>query len=376
MNTRLFIVVSVTFFLVSCGGGSSSNGQASSVPVSNTFQCLHSPIAKGERLLGMDYLNENEQGSFEENVQRFKQIGGDFTQLHITWSQIESAPNQFVDPDNILASIKHHLETDQLKLVLVVRPIDVTGKTVPDDLTSTRFNAPVMAERFTTLLDYVLSQVGAENILSLHVGNEIDGYDTRDEHQDFWSDYGAFLFAIKLHMQNQYPEIKLGFTATWGGIVNQDKSVEDIFTALLSAVDILGVTYYPIDENFMVRDAASVHSDIDALVQTYPDKPIFLTEVGMPSSGENQSSERAQARFFCEVFKMWDDNQNRIPVMDITRMNDLSLEGAEAAAGPYGLTSVAAIEYLRTLGFRTFSGKGQAKEVWAVITEETNERGW
>ena len=74
---------------------------------------------------------------------------------------------------------------------------DLTGKTVPADLDTTRFNSATMKARFKGLIDYVFTKIDYQLLTSLQIGNEIDGFNTSSEHSDFWSDYGSFLLDIK-----------------------------------------------------------------------------------------------------------------------------------------------------------------------------------
>lgn len=370
--------------IVACGGGSSSGSTTSPLPtptptptpISTALSCDYSVSPKGERLLGMDYLDTSEAGDFDANAGLFSTLGGNFTALHLTWAQLEPTANQFEDPGSALASLKAYLEANALKLVLVIRPIDLTGKTVPSDLASTRFNDTTFIARFQAALNFTISTVGASNLLAVHIGNEIDGFNASAEHTDFWSDYGAFLTSVNGYVDTQFSGLPIGFTATWGGLVQGSTSTKAIMTALGGAVDLIGVTYYPLDAQFGVRAADDVHADFNQLVNDYSDVELMLTEVGYPSSSDNTSSERGQAEFYCELLKAWDDHSNRIPMMNIVRMNDYSLAYAQAGALPYGIDSVPFIEYLRSLGLRNHTGIGSAKPAWSILEAELNKRGW
>lgn len=343
-------------------------------PVSLT--CGGTPVPRGSRLLGMDFLDTPEVGGFDVNTVKAREAGAQFISLPVAWSAIEATPSQFSDPGNVLQTIRGYLATTGFKLSLTLRPIDVTGKTVPSDLSRRRFNDPQVAARFTAMLDWVFTQVDYRTLTSLQVGNEIDGYDTISEHPDFWSDYGAFLFAVNTHVKQRYPGLRIGFTATLPGLTSGPLADAGVFTALLGAVDVLGVTYYPLNPDFTMRPVSSVQTDLATLVQRYPTATIFIQEAGYASAAANASDDLQQAAFFCELFKAWDTHSARIGLVSLLRLHDLSRAKAVQAAGPYGLSSEQFIEYLRSLGVRTFGGGGQDKAAYFMIVNEATKRGW
>ena len=52
------------------------------------------------------------------------------------------------------------------------------------------------------------------------------------------------------------------------------------------------------------------------------------------------------------------------------------MDDAMASAGPYGISATPFVEYLRTLGLRTFAGDGKEKKAYGVIKENLKIRGW
>lgn len=359
----------ISTILISCTNDDNSNN----VIEPTEFECsIENAEPKGERKVGIDLLNVTETGPFENNIDIAKDMGIEFLTLHTTWADIEPSPQNYVDPFDVLYLISSTAANNNFKLNLTVRPIDLTGKTVPADLNSTRFNDSLMTSRFTSMLDFVFGIVDKDLVLNLQIGNEIDGYNTGNEHPDFWSDYGAFLFEVKEYVHQNYPNIKVGYTATLHGLNNNPT----LFSALNTAVDIMGVTYYPLKSNFDVEDPDIVFKDINDLIANYPTKPIYLQEIGYQSSQSNNSSEEKQAKFYCHFFEVWDNHKSSIKAVNFLRMNDLSLESAEMSAIPYGLTDTGFIEYLRTLGIRSYDGNGQNKPAFDVIKKNLEARNW
>lgn len=356
----------ILFFLISCS-------KDSPTPTTNNFECTTSnPATKGNRTIGIDLLNLTETNSFDDNIRLAKELGIEFIALHMIWSGIESSPENYTDPNNAIQLLGEVAENNNMKFSLTLRPIDLTGKTVPSDLENMRFNDPIIIDRFKRLLDFVFTKINPKILLNLQIGNEIDGYDSSNEHVDFWSDYGAFLFSIQQYVHSINPNVKVGFTATYDGLMAN----QTVFTSLINAVDLLGVTYYPLQSNFDVEEPDVIFQDLDNLISSYNTVPIYLQEVGYQTSAVNNSSEDKQAEFYCNFFKAWDTHKEDIIAANIVRLNDLSTATAELSAGDYNIDDRSFIEYLRTLGVRSFSNEGQNKPAYQIIKDNLRQRAW
>lgn len=364
--TKTFICLFVSIsLLLSC--------QKSNEPIADdqAIECQTSnAVALGDRLIGLDLLNTNESNDFDHNIALAKELNIDFIALHTTWSGLESIPNVYGDPFEALSLLGQIAKENGFQFSLTIRPIDATGKTVPTDLETQRFNNPQIIDRFKSLVDFIFTKVEPSVLLSLQIGNEIDLYDTSNEHAEFWSDYGQFLWEAKQHIVQHYPSVKTGFTCTYHGLMTNTA----IFKSLQEAVDILGVTYYPLTAAFDVKSPDAIHEDLNNLVSEFTTKPIFLQEVGYQSSAVNNSSEQKQATFFCHFFEAWDNHRDRIKTANIVRLNDLSEDEAVTSAGPYGISSPAFISYLRTLGIRTYDGDGTNKKTFETIRANIKAR--
>ncbi len=139
---------------------------------------------------------------------------------------------------------------------------------------------------------------------------------------------------------------------------------------------------------FQVEDPDVVEDDLQALTDEFDgikgadqspgsSIPIYLQEVGYQTSPVCGSSNEKQAEFFYNFFQAWDKHADRIPQASILRLCDVSQSSAEQTATDYGKPgNQGFIEYIRTLGLRTFPGIGADKPAAAVIREETEKRGW
>lgn len=367
MKAKIVILL-CSVLLVGCSG--SQAGPAAPLDCPGAFE------TKGDRILGMDILNSTETGTFEEDFEKAREFGIEFTGLHLLWNQLEATPESYFDPGDTLSLLGDFCKTNNIKISLTIRPIDLTGKTVPSDLEDVRFNTELMKNRFTKLLDFIFIKMDPSLLTSLQVGNEIDHYDASGEHPDFWSDYGSFLFHIRDYLSSKYPGTKLGFTVTLLGSINDINGTSGVFEALSQVVDLVGVTYYPINNDFTVMNTAVVEQHLDAIVDKFKNKIIYMQEVGYQTSAVCNSSESKQAQFICNFFHSWDKHSDVIKLVEFVRLNDVSTTLAEDMADPYGISDERFIEYLRTLGVISHDGKGNYKQGFLTLKQHANIRGW
>ncbi len=368
---RIILVLCIISILFT---GCSKDNSTSISP--EELNCPGTHKHKGDRLLGIDFLNSTEDGTFEGDFEKARGFGIDFTGLHLLWGQIETSPENYTDPGNALSAFNEFCNNENIKFSLMIRPIDLTGKTVPDDLDNVRFNTQLMKSRFKSLIDFVFTKIDYQLLTSLQIGNEIDQYDTSNEHPDFWSDYGNFLFDIRSYIGLEYPGLKLSFTVTLLGVTTGEHKDSGVFEALSEVTDVVGVTYYPINNDFTVMDPDVVDVHFAAITSKFVGKIIYFGEVGYQTGNKCNSSERKQAQFICNVFHAWDAYKDNIKLISFVRMNDISQPQAEEMAGPYGIGDEKFIEYLRTLGLHTYNGSGTDKEGFSVLKEHANLRGW
>lgn len=329
-------------------------------------------IPKGDRLVGLDLLDLTENGTFDDNLSIANDLGIDYLALHLPWSSIETSPGNYTDPGDALSLLNQVSVANNFKFSLTIRPIDLTGKTVPSDLNTTRFNDTLMMNRFKSLLDFVFTKMPTTTLLNLQIGNEIDGYDTSSEPASFWTDYGVFLQEMTNYVHTIDSNVKVGFTGTLYGMSLQANT----FRNLQANVDILGVTYYPIKANFDVKDPAVVPIEVNDFLSNVAVKPVFFQEIGYQTSSTNNSSTTQQADFYTQFFTQWDRSISQIQAVNMVRLNDVSLTTAQNLATPFGIADHAFVEYLRTLGLRNHNGSGTDKVALSRVKQLLEDRGW
>lgn len=377
----LFLILILAFS--SC---KTSTSDSSSASPTDSFVCNSVPVAKGSRQFGMDILDVPSVGSYSDSLAHLKSLGGQFQTLHLNWNQIEAAGSgitsgAFTDPSNAMAALNALAVSDGIKVTLRIHPVDVPGKYVPSDLSAMRFNQATMKTRAKAMLNYVFTRINPANVTHLIVGNEIDGYNPGAD-TNFWQDYADFLFELNVHLVNNFPTVKIGFVLTAKGATDTTfilpssggQKAVDIFAAWMSAVDLLGITYYPLSTSLTMKPNSEVATMFQNLV-AFTNKPIHIEEVGYSSSATTGGTEALQSEFFCEVLKAWDTHATKIPSLAVLRMVDKTRTDSENVAITYGLSgNENFIEYIRTLGIRTTTN--QAKESFTLIDSELQKRGF
>ncbi len=169
----------------------------------------------------MDILDVPGVGSYSDNLSNLTSLGGSFQTFHTTWSALEgsgsgSTSGTFTDAGNALASLNAVAASTNTKITLRIHPVDVPGKSVPSDLSSTRFNTSTMQTRFRNLIDFVFTKIDSGRVTRLVVGNEVDGYSASGD-SNFWLDYPQFLYDLNVWMNTNYPTVELGFVITADG---------------------------------------------------------------------------------------------------------------------------------------------------------------
>lgn len=276
-----------------------------------------------------------------------------------------------------------------IKIALSLRTINTVAVEIPSDLdqvsgTTGRvsFDTAEMKSRFKAFVDHVFSRIPSVDLLSVSVGNEIDGY--LGSNATAWAQYSAFVNDVVVHVRSAHPTaspLTVGVKATYHGILDHGAEIG----ALNANSDVVMMTYYPLKGDFTVEDPSVVGPDMTAAITALAsnglgDKPIYLLEAGYPTAGPSSycancnSSEAKQASFVRNLFSAWEANADKIQAVNFNWLTDVSQATVDEWKLYYGVDVPAFLEYLRTLGYR--QADGTAKQGWTAILSEAHARGW
>ena len=346
-------------------------------PLSNApYELIGPSFPRGERILAMA-VTMAEDGDYEKAFGIAKSIGIQAITLSQDWKDIETAPGKYGSDPNFLAIANTYYPAQNTLVALDIRPIHTNRLAVPSDLENTPFDDPVMIERFNKMIDYVFSQIPDVELAALYIGSEFDVYMQWVVNNDpkAWKQYETFYKETRAHIKSKYPNLKVGAEATFWGLTGE--ATKEHLKRLNRHSDIIGVSYYHVDQNnFKVPDPKEIHSAFKEITALYSGRPIYFHQFGAPYGATLNSSEVKQREFIREAFKAWDTHASQVQLIAFTWLTDASPEDLALYQQYYGLSDRNFVEYLRTLGFRTYPGSGADRESLRALKAEAKARGW
>lgn len=288
--------------------------------------------------------------------------------LFQNWTAIETAPNVFNLA--IMDIADQYYPAHNMPVDLTITPIHTNNLEVPSDLTSVAFDSPVLIKRFKVLLDSIRKHTPNLLLSSLVIGSEHDVY--LGSNAQKWAQYTTFFNSVSSYAKTIWPGLKVATELTFNGITSQSELAQTLNTNS----DYIGVSYYPLNTDFTVKPVTTIPTDFATLVGLYPSKPLVFYQYGYPSGPLCNSSETKQAQFITQTFSSWDAYSNNIRKIDFTWIHDLDSALVAYYSTYYGLSDPVFLEYLRTIGLRTWNGKGTNKAAFNELQCQAKQRGF
>lgn len=265
------------------------------------------------------------------------------------------------------------------KIELNIPTMNTVTKDVPADLVNVNFDDPVMINRFKGILDTIFTRMPDVEFSALNIGNESDIFMGADATK--YAAYKVFLdsvvpYAKQLYFNLHNESLKVGTTLTHEGLTNL--STANLCKSLNNGLDVVSVTYYPLNNDFTMKPPTVVDADFLELVTEYPDtiQPIYFAECGYSTSDICNSSDSLQSEFYKNVFTAWDTYYNNIKYLTIFKTTDWSQVEVDVFAINFGIPDTIFKEYLRTLGVRTWDNNGTSKMAYETILCELQARNF
>ncbi|PJC61813.1 MAG: hypothetical protein CO022_07825 [Flavobacteriales bacterium CG_4_9_14_0_2_um_filter_32_27] len=295
-------------------------------------------------------------------------LGMNSTGIYQNWTAIETSPNTF--NLTIFDIANYYYPAYNMPIDLTIAPIHTNNLEVPSDLTTMAFNNPILINRFKTLLDSVKAHIPNVILSSLVIGSEHDVY--LGTNATLWSQYTTFYDSVSVYAKTLWPGLKVATELTFTGITTQNAFAQTLNTNS----DYIGVSYYPLNNNFTVKPVSTIPTDFATLVGLYTSKPICFYQYGYPSSATCNSSETQQAQFIAQTFTTWDTYAINVKKIDFTWLHDLDTAAVNFYGTYYGLTDTIFLEFLHTLGLRNWNGKGTDKASFTELQCQAKQRGY
>ena len=250
----------------------------------------------------MDVNNSAQDTTFNQGFTEAQNMGVVGVDLLVEWSSIETTAGSgtthgtYVDPGAELATANAFYPANGASISINVPPIDMGKYVVPSDLAGKTLDDLTLVNRYLQMVDFVLSKLPAATFVNFQVGNEIDSSPQANT-VAFWTSYFTFLSYVVPHIHTARPGVKVGVTATFNGAVGTgtgSSTTRAGFQQLATAMDEVGITYYPLNSSFIVEDVSVIATDFDTLTSLYS-TPIYVEEAGFPTSATCNSSDAQQS---------------------------------------------------------------------------------
>ena len=341
---------------------------------------LTAQIPKGDRILAWQ-IDLAQNSNYDSSFAYAQKACMESAHLFFTWSQLE--PNQGNFDSAFISStldiVDFYFPYKNTSIELQIATINTVAKETPADLFNISFSDTAMISRFKTTLDTIFAHIPNVEITALNIGNESDIFFGTDSLQ--YIAYKTFLdsvvpYAKQIYFNLHGKDLKIGTTLTHDGLTSPNQS--NLCKVLNDSLDIVSVTYYPLNSDFTMQSPSVVFTDFNSIVNYYPDtlQPIYFVECGYASSAICNSSETLQSQFFHNVFTAWDTHKSNIKYLSIFKTTDWSQATVDDLGQYYGITDTIFLEYLRTLGVRTWDNDGTNKIAYETIRCELHARNW
>ncbi|MHC4661000.1 MAG: carboxypeptidase-like regulatory domain-containing protein [Planctomycetota bacterium] len=348
--------------VVVTAGGTASGVDIELIPV----------VMKGNRLLGINphpSVDGDDASAFDICLS----AGVNAVTTGFSWSELEVDPGVFDYTEiDIINSI---YATGNVKVILMLNPIETDWKSVPTHLESVAFDNSLMIDSFNMFLDNVFARLPSLDIDTLLIGNEVNGY---IGDYDKWDEYRIFYEAVGAYARILRPGMKIGVETMFEGMISV---YPDKIKTLNQSSDVLAITYYPdieIAGHISFPEISVIKDDFTALAATYPGEQIYIIEMGYSSSHLLNSSEIEQEKFIREAFRVWDNHVSQFEFISFFMLHDYSAEYIDPLLEALGITEHPNYAEIResfiTLGLRTCSG--QDKLAFPELILEAEKRGW
>lgn len=303
-------------------------------------------------------VNMAEDADFIRAMVAAQSAGAQSVPVPLFWDEVMK--NGIWAPEPDFTRIANGLyPTIRMKVQLVLPVIDTVADRRPPELRGLAWDDPALLAAFDLYAAEVLTRLDRVDLASISVGNEVDGYLATP--QD-WAAYRTFFNHAKTVMAKARPGVPVGVNLTWSGL-NGPLAAEA--QALASAGDMWLVNHYSLQVGFQIGPPDMIAEDMAAMVDMAAGKPVYLSELGYPSDGCG-STETGQQEFLAAAFKAWSQHADRVPLVTLVWLHDISEDELETYTDYYGVGDNCFARYLGSLGLRHHDGTDKPAFEWLL----------
>ena len=247
-----------------------------------------------------------------------------------------------------------------LKASYTLHIIDTIYRNVPADLGDVPWNHPVMKARTVRLIEEMAPALRGR-VQLFNFGYEIDGYFAK--HPDEVDAFAELYSVAAARLRELVPGIMVSTTMTFSTGV---PDLNERLAALNRQIDVLTLTYIPIEHDFTMKDPSVVPHDFATMKRAAGGRMIVLQEIAYPTAPSANASQEKQARFYQLAFDEF--AAAGIVAANFMMLADLSDDDADRWVSYYGMSGVPSFRgTLQTLGM--YDTRGQAKASLGVLRQ-------
>ncbi len=285
-------------------------------------------------------------------------VGTQGLAMSAKWNELEPAPGQYA-----LKKVEDSVGLSKFiggKSLFTFQTIDTNNWALPQDLTGLRFDDPKVVGRASVLLNKVLTSLG-QGVKWISLGNEVDVY--LAEHPEEFPEYLNLLKELEAIVRRERPDMKVGVTVTFDGIIRRPEIVSKLAQFGNCAI----VNYYPMKEDFSPMPLTDTSANFDKIQAYAAGRGLVLQEVGLASAPLLGSSEALQADFVSAVFRQLETRKG-IEFASFFMQYEFPGPMLDFFESYYGLKNERFRAFLGTLGFH--DAAGNPKPSWRRLGVE------
>lgn len=280
-------------------------------------------------------------GDYGEVLAAIEQVGAEATSLTLYWDDLQRDGRYAADPDwPAIAQAVYPPRDMRIQLTFAV--IDTLADRRPATLRGLAWDDPRVTASFAALVTDVLSRMPDVDLISVAIGNEIDGHLT-DASVD---EYARFFERGRAAIRSIRPDVPVTTKVTWPGL--RDRPA---LRALARRGDALSITWYPMDTAFHFATPDAALGDLKEMA-AMANGPWELSEVGYPSHGCGASSPQTQAQFHAGLSVAAASDPD-LRLLQRVWSHDISPPEVAAYADYYQTDAKCFTAFLASLGLRT-----------------------
>ncbi len=333
------------------------------IDVSGQINPINNKIA-----MDVSTMPENTSFGYDSCFQLGRESGMSQVGMYQNWTAVEIAPHTF--NMTIFDIANWYYPAKNIALDLTITPIHTNNLEVPSDLVSMPLDNPIVISRFKILLDSIKKHIPSITLSSIVIGSEHDIYFGSDALK--WAQFTVFYDSVSKYARKIWPGLKIATELKLEGLIAYNNDAQK----LNALSDYVGVSYYPLNNDFTVQPVSVLQKDFAGLVALYPSKPICFYQFGYPTSPTCKSSEDQQMDFIKQAFALWDQYHSNIRMIDFTWLHDLSPADVNYYKSYYGVSDTIFLEFIHTLGLRSWKENGTDKKGFAEFQCQAKKRGY